>query len=230
VSAVAGTARPLVAPTPRAAAAAVAWAATLGIAAVASTVAMQRMDGMDMGVETGLGSFASFVPTWIAMMAAMMLPGVLPAVSRAARAAARLAVVPLFVSSYLAVWALVGAAVYVAYRPHGTGVAAALVIAAGLYTLTPFERRCRRRCRESVRSGVEYGRYCIGASSGPMVVLLALGAMSVAWMCVAGALVLAKKLLSPRAVVDVPVAVALVALGVVVAVSPSAIPGLVPAM
>ena len=101
MSAVAGTARPLVAPTPRAAAAGVASTATLGVAAVAWIVAVQRMDGMDMGVETGLGSFSSFVPTWIAMMAAMMLPGVLPAVSRAARAAARVGAVPLFVSSYL---------------------------------------------------------------------------------------------------------------------------------
>lgn len=226
----AGTVRALVAAAPRTPAVAVASAATLGVAAVAWIVAVQRMDGMDMGVQTGLGSFASFAPTWIAMMAAMMLPGVLPAVSRAAQAAARRGAVLLFVSSYLAVWALAGATAYLAYRPHGMGVAAALVIAAGLYTLTPFERRCRRRCRDGVRSGVEYGIHCIGASSGPMVVLLALGAMSVVWMCVAGALVLAKKLLPPQAVVDVLVAVALVALGVVVAVSPSTIPGLVPAM
>jgi predicted metal-binding membrane protein len=188
------------------------------------------MDGMDMGVETELGSLASFMPTWIAMMAAMMLPGVLPAVSRAARAAVHVRTVPLFVSAYLAVWALVGVVAYLVYRPHGTRLAAVLVIAAGLYALSPLERRCRLRCRERVRSGIEYGRHCIGASAGPMVVLLALGAMSVAWMCIAGALVLAKKLLPPRAVVDVPLALAIVALGVVVAVSPSSIPGLVPAM
>ena len=61
-----------------------------------------------------------------------------------------------------------------------------------------------------------------------MVMLLALGAMSVAWMSVVAALVLAQKLLAPRAVVDVPLALAIVALGVVVAVSPSSIPGLMP--
>ena len=227
---VAGTTRPLAAPTPRATATAAALTATLGVAALAWVVAVRRMDGMDMGIETELGTFASFAPTWIAMMAAMMLPGLLPAVSRAAHAAVGPRAAPLFVASYLAVWALAGAAAYVVYRPHGTVVAAALVVAAGLYALTPLERRCRRRCRETVRSGLEYGRHCIGASAGPMVVLFALGAMSVAWMCVAGALVLAKKLLAPRAVVDVPLALAIVALGVMVAVSPSSIPGLVPGM
>ena len=226
----AGTARALAAPRRGAKATAAAWTVTVGIAAVAWIVALDRMDGMAMGVETQLGSLASFMPTWIAMMAAMMLPGVLPAVSRAARAAVHLRALPLFVSSYLAVWALAGVVAYLAYRPHGTGVAAALVVAAGLYALTPFERRCRVRCRESVRSGIEYGRHCVGASAGPMVVLLALGAMSVAWMCVAGALVLAKKLLPPRAVIDVPLALAIVALGVAIALSPSSIPGLVPAM
>ena len=226
----AGTARPLAAPTPHVTATAAALTATLGVAAAAWVVAVRRMDGMDMGVETELGSITSFVPTWIAMMAAMMLPGVLPAVSRAARAAARLRAVPLFVASYLALWALAGVAAYLVYRPHGTGIAAALVIAAGVYALTPLERRCRLRCRDSVRSGLEYGRHCIGASVAPIVVLLALGAMSVAWMCVAGAFVLAKKLLPPRAAVDVSLALAIVALGVVIAVSPSSIPGLVPAM
>jgi hypothetical protein len=36
----------------------------------------------------------------------------------------------LFVGSYLAVWTLVGLAVYPLYRPHGTAVAGALTIAA----------------------------------------------------------------------------------------------------
>ena len=48
-----------------------------------------------------------------------------------------------------------------------------------------------------------------------MVVLLALGAMSVTWMALVAVLVLAQKLLPPRAAVDVPVALAIVALGIV---------------
>jgi predicted metal-binding membrane protein len=50
-----------------------------------------------------------------------------------------------------------------------------------------------------------------------MLVLLALGAMSVTWMIVVAVLVLAQKLLPPRATLDVPVALAIVGLGVLVA-------------
>ena len=56
--------------------------------------------------------------------------------------------------------------------------------------------------------------YCVGSSIGLMAVLLALGAMSITWMVLVAVLVLAQKLLPPRAAVDVPVALAIVALGI----------------
>jgi len=40
--------------------------------------------------------------------------------------------VPLFVGSYLAVWTLVGIAVYASYRPHGTFAAGVVAIAAAV--------------------------------------------------------------------------------------------------
>ena len=49
-------------------------AALTGLAAASWVVAVHRMDGMDMGVATELGSFAFFVAAWVPMMAAMMLP------------------------------------------------------------------------------------------------------------------------------------------------------------
>ena len=73
-----------------------------------------------MGVATELGSFKFFVALWVPMMAAMMLPGAAPAVSRRAHASGRVRVVPSFVGSYFAIWALMGVAVYGLYRPHGT--------------------------------------------------------------------------------------------------------------
>jgi predicted metal-binding membrane protein len=96
-------------------------------------------------------------------------------------------------------------------------VAGSLTIAAGLYELTPPKRDCRRRCRESVRSGFEFGVYCVGSSIGLMVMLLALGVMSITWMSLIAVLVLAQKLLPDRPAVDVPVAVSIVALGIGVA-------------
>ena len=160
---------------------------TLAVATATWIVAVREMNGMDMGVATELGSFASFVGYWVPMMAAMMLPGAAPAVFRGAR----LQAVPLFVGSYLAVWTLFGVVVYALYRPHGSFVAGALTVAAGLYELTPLKRDCRRRCRESVRSGFEFGLYCVGSSIGLMLMLVVLGVMTITWMSLTAVLVLA---------------------------------------
>jgi predicted metal-binding membrane protein len=207
-----------------------ALAATLGLAAASWVVTLHQMDGMDMGVGTRLGSFAFFVALWVPMMAAMMLPGAAPAVLRSVAARGRVRAVPLFVGSYLAVWTLVGVAVYGMYRPHGTVVAGALAIAAGAYELTPLKQHCRRRCREDVRSGFEFGLYCVGSSIGLTVMLLALSVMSVTWMSVIAVLVVAQKLLPARAAVDVPLALAIIGLGVLIIIVPSSVPGLTPPM
>jgi predicted metal-binding membrane protein len=204
--------------------------ATLGLAVAAWVVAVRQMDGMDMGAATELGSFASFAALWIAMMAAMMLPGAAPAVVRFVAASGRVRVVPMFVASYLAVWALAGAVVYAVYRPHGPEAAGALAIAAGLYELTPLKWRFRRRCRESVRSGFEFGMCCVGSSIGLMLMLVALGVMSVAWMSVIAVLVLAQKLLPTKAAVDVPLAAAIVGLGIWIVLAPASVPWFTPLM
>jgi len=164
------------------------------------------------------------------MMAAMMLPGAAPAVVRCAHASGRVRAVPQFVGSYLAVWTLVGGAVYALYRPHGFLAAGALVIAAGVYEFTPLKRHCRRRCRESVRSGFAFGLYCVGSSIGLMLMLAALSIMSVTWMSLIAVLVLAQKLLPARASIDVPLALAIVGLGILILIAPSSVPGLTPPM
>jgi predicted metal-binding membrane protein len=214
----------------RTAATATALTATLGLAAAFWVVAVSQMNGMDMGVASRLGSFAFFVALWVSMMAAMMLPGAAPAVLRHAHASGRVRAALLFVGSYLAVWTVVGVVVYVAYRPHGTFAAGAAVIAAGVYELTPLKQGCRRLCRERVRSGFEFGRYCVGSSIGLMLVLVAVSVMSVIWMAVVGVLVLGQKLLPANAAIDVPLALTIVGLGVLILVAPSSVPGLTPPM
>ena len=190
--------------------------ATLGLAGACWFLAIRQMSGMDMGAATELGSFSFFLVAWVPMMAAMMLPGAVPAVSRFVRTSGRALAAPLFAGSYLAVWELFGLVVYALYEPHGSTAAGALTIAAGLYELTPLKLDCRRRCRETVRSGFEFGVCCVGSSVGLMVMLLALGVMSVAWMAVVAVLVLAQKVLPPRSSIDVPVALAIVAVGILV--------------
>ncbi|HUJ64150.1 MAG TPA: DUF2182 domain-containing protein [Acidimicrobiales bacterium] len=204
--------------------------ATLALAAGAWVLAIHQMNEMSMGGMTGLGSLAFFVGLWTAMMAAMMLPGVAPAVWNQAQAGRRLTATPLFLASYLALWTLVGIAIYPLYRPHEYVVAGAVVMAAGIYELTPIKQRCRRRCRDTVRSGFEFGIYCVGSTIGLMLMLVALGVMSVAWMAVVAVLVLGQKLVPPRALIDVPVALAVVGLGILMVAAPASVPGLMPTM
>ena len=204
--------------------------ATLGLAAASWVIAVWQMRGMDMGAATRLGSFASFITVWVVMMAAMMLPGAAPAVLRHAQDSGGMRAVPLFIGSYLAVWALVGAAVYALYRPHGWVAAGLVTIAAGVYELTPLKRYFRRRCRDSAGSGLEFGMCCTGSSIGLMAVLVALGVMSVTWMPVIAVLVLGQKLLPAKAAVDVPLALAITGLGILILSAPSSVPGLTPPM
>jgi predicted metal-binding membrane protein len=216
--------------TARTAAMAAALAATIGLAAASWVIAVRQMQGMDMGVATRLGSFASFIAVWVVMMAAMMLPGAAPAVLRRTQASGGVRAVPLFIGSYLAVWALVGAAVYALYRPHGSVAAGAVTVAAGVYEFTPLKRHFRRRCRDSVRSGFQFGVCCAGSSVGLMLMLVALGVMSVTWMSVIAVLVLAQKLLPAKAAIDVPLALAIAGLGTWIIIAPWSAPGLTPPM
>ena len=208
----------------------VALTATIGLAGAYWVLAVQAMNGMDMGVATQLGTFAFFFPVWIVMMGAMMLPGAAPATLAYARARGHMWAVPLFVVRYLAVWALVGVVVYAVDRPHGAVAAGVVVVAAGLYEFTPLKRRSRRCCHERVSFGVAFGVYCVGCSVGLMAVMVAVGPMSVLWMTVIAAIIVSQKLLRASAAIDVPVAVAVVAPGVMLLVAPWAVPGITPAM
>ena len=205
-------------------------AATLGLAAACWAVTAWLMDGMDMGVATRPGAFGFFAAAWVTMMAAMMLPGAAPAVARHARMTGNVRAALPFAGSYLAIWALAGVVAYALDRPHGSLAAGAVVIAAGVYEFTPVKRHFRRRCRDSVRSGLRFGLCCAGSSIGLMAMLVALGVMSVTWMSVIAVLVLAQKLLPAKTAIDLPLALAIAGLGVLIVITPSLVPGLSPPM
>ncbi|MEV6292908.1 DUF2182 domain-containing protein [Streptomyces sp. NPDC051896] len=207
-----------------------AWvlAVTLGLAAACWVAAVRLMQGMDMGLATRPGSFGFFAATWMTMMAAMMLPGAAPAVARHIRLVRGPRGAPLFAGAYLAVWALAGVVAYALVRPHGPSAAGAVVIIAGAYELTPVKRWFRRRCHEVAGSGLRFGLYCAGSSIGLMAMLVALGVMSVLWMSSVAVLATAQKLLPEKTAIDVPLALAIVGLGLVIVVAPSLVPGLTP--
>jgi predicted metal-binding membrane protein len=217
----------------------------LAAAAVAAwAVTVDRMRGMDAGPGTDLGSLGWYLGIWVTMTAAMMLPSTAPAAQHVARLARRVPTV-LFTAGYLAVWTLYGLAAYALFRlvtsldpdwlawdrggPYLTG---AVVVAAGLYELTPLKRRRLRRCRSArhpgsaFRSGLDHGLDCVGCSGALMAVLFMLGVMSLFWMAVVAAAIFAEKVL-PRGQRLTPVlATALVALGIWVGVSPGSVPAL----
>jgi predicted metal-binding membrane protein len=213
-------------------------------AAVAWAFTVERMRGMDAGPGTDLGGLGWYLGIWVMMTAAMMLPSAVPAAGHAARLARRNSTVP-FVAGYLAVWTVYGLAAYGLYRflssldtgwlawdERGPWVAGAVIVAAGIYELTPVKRRSLRRCRSArhpgsaLRSGLAHGLDCVGCSGGLMAVLFVLGVMSLLWMGLAAVAIFAEKVLPHGVRLAAPLAVVLVVLGVWVGVSPASVPGL----
>jgi predicted metal-binding membrane protein len=215
-----------------------------GLVAVAWAVTAERMQGMDAGPGTDLGGLGWYLGVWVTMTAAMMLPSEAPAALLVARLRSGLPTL-LFLAGYLAVWTAFGLAAYALFRfvtsfdtgwlawdEAGPYVAGGAIMAAGVYELTPLKRRSLRSCRTphadgpALRSGLTNGVHCVGCSGGLMVVLFALGVMSVFWMVVVAGVIFAEKVLPQGLRLTRAVAIALLLLGILVAFSPSAVLGL----
>jgi predicted metal-binding membrane protein len=159
-----------------------------------------------------------------------------------------------FVSGYLVVWALFGLAAYGVFQlireldpaflkwsAQGPIVAGAAVAAAGLYQLSPLKRVCLRHCRSPLHflmrewrrgpagaflAGAEHGGFCAGCCWALMLVLFALGVMSLLWMAVIAAVVFVEKVAPFGWRARSALAVALILLGIWIAASPGSVPGL----
>jgi predicted metal-binding membrane protein len=159
-----------------------------------------------------------------------------------------------FLAAYFAIWSVYGLAGYALYRLittfdtgflawHRAGpyVAGGAIAAAGIYELTPLKRMCLRHCRSplhflltgwregrigALRMGGEHGAYCVGCCWGLMVILFALGVMSLLWMAIVASLIFAQKVLPRGERLTLPFALAFVALGVWIAAVPDRVPGL----
>jgi predicted metal-binding membrane protein len=74
--------------------------------------------------------------------------------------------------------------------------------------------------------GVEYGAICVACCWALMAALFALGVMSIAWMVLVAALIVAERLLPWKAVAVRGVAIVLALLALGVAFAPEDVPGL----
>jgi predicted metal-binding membrane protein len=159
-----------------------------------------------------------------------------------------------FMGGYLAAWTAYGLLAYAIFRAvqsaeipalswHAQGplIAGATIFAAGLYQLSPLKRRCLRQCRSpgypipsgwrsgsagAIRMGFEHGAFCIGCCWGLMLILFALGVMSITWMLVVAGLIFAEKVLPFGERLSTMFAIAFVVVGIWVAAAPSSVPGL----
>jgi len=189
------------------------------------------MPGMDMREPEGpgLASLPLAVSMWWVMMVAMMLPAAIPIIllyEKAAPAApdGKPAPVGHFLAGYLAVWgffSLIAAGLQLALQELGALAAmtmgsavewfsAVVLIAAGLYQLSPLKEACLSHCRNpaqflsrnyspgrvgAFRMGVRHGAFCVGCCWLLMALLFVGGVMNLAWIALLTVLVAAEKLL-----------------------------------
>lgn len=189
---------------------ALAWAYTLAGA------------GMDMGAEGmapawTLWQAGTVLAMWWVMMIAMMVPSAAPTIllSAALNRRSNAARPPFgsagaFAAGYLIVWLLFSTAAVAAQwllqwtgmltpalRVSGNVLAGAILLAAGLWQLTPAKRACLRHCRSPVDFlvrrrrpgqlgallvGIGHGGYCVGCCWVLMALLFVGGVMNPYWI------------------------------------------------
>ena len=202
---------------------------------MASGMSAMPMDGHAMtSVDPwSLSYLGPAFAMWSVMMVAMMLPSATPMIllhariDRAPTSARRLAHSLIFACAYLLVWtgfsamaALAQALLIdlgllsrISLAVGSRTLAAALLVAAALYQLSPAKAACLNQCRSPIhfvmrywssgfagalRLGLAHGLACVGCCWGLMLLLFVAGVMNLAWVAVLAAIVLAERLAPPN--------------------------------
>src|SRR4051812_41571688 len=209
----------------------------LALAGAAWALTDARMGGMNAGPGSELGGVGWFAVTWALMMAAMMLPAVAPTVAAYRLRAAWPGATSAFASGYLVAWLAAGLLAYalvegvrslelgvLAWHEAGRYVAGGVILGGALYQLTRPKDACLRRCRNprafvtdhwrpgrlgALRIGMEYGGFCVACCWALMATLFALGVMSIGWMVLVAALIVAERLLPWKTIAGRGVAIVL---------------------
>ena len=203
------------------------WIVGGGVALLVALSGAYVVTGAGMGGAMAMQpSVGALIIMWWVMMAAMMVPSAAPAILlyanvRTMRGSDGPIVASwVFLSGYLALWLLFSIAAAMAQRvltgPSMTldsrPVEAAVLIAAGLYQLSPLKGACLSQCRApaqfisrhwrpgwsgALRLGLLHGAYCVGCCWLLMALLFVGGVMNLLYV-VAIALLVAIEKLAPR--------------------------------
>jgi predicted metal-binding membrane protein len=187
-----------------------------------SMPAGMNMSGMDHGEMLMIhrwtaADFVLMFLMWAVMMVGMMVPTAIPmtliyaAVARKAEAQ-RTPVAPafVFVGGFVAIWTIFSAAATLAQWgldqaallspmlvTTSPALGAGLLIAAGIYQLTPAKNACLEHCRlpahfiskhwrkgtgGAFRMGLEHGAFCLGCCWALMLLLFFGGVMNLLWI------------------------------------------------
>lgn len=190
-------------------------------------MAMAAM-GMAMRTPWTAADAALAFLMWVAMMIGMMTPSAMPVLllfsaTAAARQERGVPVSALsFAAGYLIVWAGFSLAATLAQwglheaaslsasmRTSNGLLGGGILIAAGLYQLTPLKTACLAHCRSPLgflmtawragvagafRMGAHHGVYCLGCCWALTGVLFVVGVMNLLWVALLGAIVLLEKI------------------------------------
>lgn len=203
------------------------WIVGGGVALLVALSGAYVVTGAGMGGAMAMQpSVGALIIMWWVMMAAMMVPSAAPAILLYANVRTMrgsdspIAASWVFLSGYLALWLLFSIAAAMAQRvltgPSMTldsrPVEAAVLIAAGLYQLSPLKGACLSQCRApaqfisrhwrpgwsgALRLGLLHGAYCVGCCWLLMALLFVGGVMNLLYV-VAIALLVAIEKLAPR--------------------------------
>ena len=204
---------------------------------------MMAAMGMPMNAPWTARDLLFTFAMWAVMMIGMMTPTATPVLLLLAGAQARRAqpgsalVVPSFALGYLSVWVgFSGLAAMAQWGLHEAAPASgplggAILIAAGVYQLTPLKAACLTRCQTPLgfllshwrdgasgayRMGVRHGVFCLGCCWALMLVLFVVGVMNLAWVGVLTLFILAEKLVAAGHWIARAGGAVLITLGVVV--------------
>jgi len=187
------------------------------------------MDMLSIRPWTGREFWFMFL-MWAIMMVGMMVPTAIPMTLMYAAVARKaderktpIAPASIFITGYLIIWTVFSVAATTAQWALDQAallspmlittsptIGASLLIAAGVYQLTPFKQACLKKCRGplhflahhwrpgnmgALRMGVDHGLFCLGCCWILMALLFVGGVMNLLWIATITIFVLLEKVI-----------------------------------